>query len=248
MFKVTFPRSDLAVRVGEVPVEAGLALTSWIGFKGMGKEAMMMGDLVLLETEVAPVTTKLTAAGVKLTALHNHLIGAAPAVMYLHFGAEGNPEKLAAAMRAALGVTGTPMGVPAPSASPANQADWARVEAILGKSGAKKGNLLQLGFPRKEKIMERGMEIPPFLGVASAINLQMAGTKAAATGDFVLVGSEVNPVVKALLDHGIAVTAVHSHMLFETPRLFFLHFWGYDEPERLATGLRAALDKINLAR
>ncbi len=247
MLKVTFPRSDLAVKIGEVPVEPGLALTSWIGFKLMGKQAMMMGDLVLLESEVAPVMTKLAAEGVKITALHNHLIGSAPVVMYLHFSGEGNPEKLAGAMRSALAVTATPLAPPAASEA-AKPADWTKVEAVFGKTGQKKGNLLQLSFPRKETIKEKGMVVPPYLGVANAINLQMVGDKAATTGDFVLIGSEVNPVIKALVDHGLAVTAVHSHMLFESPRLFFLHFWGYDEPEKLATGLKAALGKVNLAK
>ncbi len=247
MLKVTFPRTDLSVKIGDVSVEPGLALTSWIGFKKMGKQAMMMGDLVLLESEVAPVTAKLVEEGVKLTALHNHLIGSTPFVMYLHFSGEGSPEKLADAMRSALAVTGTPMAPPKPAeATP--PADWAKVEAIFGKAGQKKGNLLQLGFPRKDKIKEKGMEVPSYLGMANSINMQMIGSKAATTGDFVLIGSEVNPVVKALVDHGITVTAVHSHMLFESPRLFFLHFWGYDEPEKLAAGLKAALDKVNLAK
>jgi hypothetical protein len=248
MLKITFPRTDLSVKVGDVPVEPGLALTSWIGFKGMGKRAVMMGDIVLLESEVAPVTAKLVAEGVKITALHNHLIGTTPVVMYLHFSGEGPSGKLAASIRAALALTGTPLGASAPAASSGTSPDWSKVEAIFGKSGQKKGNLLQLSFPRKEMIMEKGMIIPSYLGMASAINLQAVGGKAATTGDFVLVGSEVNPVVKALVDHGIAVTAIHSHMLFESPRLFFLHFWGYDEPEKLATGLKAALDKINLAK
>lgn len=248
MFKVTFPRTDLSVKMGEVAVEPGLALTSWIGFRVMGKGAMMMGDLVLLEGEVGPVMTKLTAEGVKITALHNHLIGTTPTVMYLHFSGEGDPAKLAGTIRSALALTGTPLGLPEPAAAPVAQPDWTRVEAILGKAGQKKGNLFQVSFPRKEKITEQGMEVPPYLGMATGINLQMVGSKAATTGDFVLVGSEVNPVVKALVDHGIAVTAIHSHMLFETPRLFFLHFWGYDTPEKLVNGLKAALDKINLAK
>ncbi len=247
MLKVTFPRTDLSVKVGDVPVEPGLALTSWIGFKTMGKRAMMMGDLVLLENEVAPVMAKLVAEGVKITALHNHLIGSTPVVMYLHFSGEGNPEKLAGAMRSALTMTATPLVASTPSET-AKPADWAKVEVIFGKAGQKKGNLLQLGFPRKETIKEKGMVVSPYLGVANSINMQMVGTKAATTGDFVIIGSEVNPVIKALVDHGLTVTAVHSHMLFESPRLFFLHFWGYDEPEKIAMGLKAALGKINLAK
>lgn len=248
LFKVTFPRSDLSVKMGEVSVEPGLALTSWIGFKGMGQRAMMMGDLVLLEHEVAPVTARLVAEGVKLTAIHNHLIGSKPVVMYLHFSGEGSPEKLAGAMRSALSATGTPAAPPASAEANANPPDWTKVEAILGKAGQKKGNLLQVSFARKEEIKENGMVVPPYLGVASPVNLQMVGDKAASTGDFVLIAGEVNPVVKALVEHGIAVTAIHSHMLYESPRLFFLHFWGYDQPEKLATGLKAALNKMNLAK
>ncbi|SRR6266568_6716548 len=245
MYKITFPRSDLSVKVGEVVVEPGLALTSWIGFKGMGQQAMMMGDLVLLENEVAPVTAKLVENGISLTAIHNHLIRSTPFVMYLHFSGEGNPEKLAGAMRSAIAVTNTPLDTPTPSVSPAPAVDWTKVEAILGKTGSKKGNLLQVGFPRKEKIIEKGMEVPSYLGMATGINLQMVGSMAATTGDFVLLADEVNPVVKALVTHGITVTAIHSHMLYESPRFFFLHFWGYDQPEKLASGLKAALDMTN---
>ena len=246
MLKVTFPRSDLSVKVGEVPVEPGLALTSWIGFQRMGTQAMMMGDLVLLENEVAPVEARLVAEGVKITALHNHLVGSVPAVLYLHFSGEGNPEKLAGVMRSALAVTGTPMSpLVAKTSAPA---DWTKVEAIFGKSGQKKGDLLQLGFPRREQITEGGMVVSPFLGMANSITMQMVGNKAATAGDFVLTGSEVNPVVKELVNHGLTVTAIHSHMLSESPRLFFLHFWGYGEPGKLATGLKAALGKVDLAK
>ena len=248
MLKITFPRSDLSVKVGEVSVEPGLALTSWLGFKAMGKQAMVMGDMVLIENEVAPVTARLVAQGMQITAIHNHLIGTTPSVIYLHFSGEGPPEKLATALRSTLAVTGTPIEAPAQPASSANPPDWSKVEAIFGKAGQRKGNLLQMSFPRKETIKEKGMVVPPYLGMATGINLQKVGTKAATTGDFVLLGSEVNPVVKALVEHDITVTAVHSHMLFESPRLFFLHFWGYDDPEKLATGLKAALGEVNLAK
>ncbi|HEY6008084.1 MAG TPA: DUF1259 domain-containing protein [Geobacteraceae bacterium] len=248
MLKVTFPRSDLSVRVGDVSVEPGLALTSWLGFKGMGEQAMMMGDLVLLEKEVAPVMTRLVAQGIEITALHNHLLNTSPVVMYLHFSGTGDSKRLAEAMRSALALTGTPLDTPKPATPLATAIDWRAVETVLGRTGQKKGNLFQVSFPRKEMIEEHGMVVPPFLGMATGINLQMVGRKAATTGDFVLTGSEVNPVIKALVDNGIAVTAVHSHMLFESPRLFFLHFWGYDEPERLARGLKAALDKTNTVK
>ena len=245
MLKVTFPRTDLKVKIGDVTVEPGLALTSWIGFKGTGKNAMMMGDLVLLEKEVVPVLTRLVSEGIEVTALHNHILNETPTVMYLHFSGSGDPRKLSESMRSALSLTGTPIEVPKPVTSPPVAIGWSKVETIFAKSGQKKGNLIQFSFQRKETIKEHGMDVPPFMGMATGINLQAVGNKAATTGDFVLLADEVDPVVKALTSHNISVTAIHSHMLHESPRLFFLHFWGYDEPEKLATGLKAALDKTN---
>lgn len=245
MLKVTFPRSDLKVTVGEVLVEPGLALTSWIGFKGTEKQSMMMGDLVLLDREVSPVIAQLMAKGLEVTAIHNHILNESPPVKYLHFSGNGNPRNLAEGMRAALSQTGTPMAAQQPATAQTSAIEWTKVETIFAKSGQKKGNLFQIGFQRKEKIKEHGMEVSPFLGMASGINIQVVGNKAAATGDFVLLADEVNPVVKALTSNNIAVTAIHSHMLHETPRFFFLHFWGYDEPEKLAKGLKDALDKTN---
>jgi uncharacterized protein DUF1259 len=243
MLKVTFPRSDLKVKVGEVPVEPGLALTSWIAFKGTDKRAMVMGDLVLLEREIPPIVTQLVENGIEVTALHNHILSETPVVMYLHFSGSGDSVRLAEAMRSALSLTGTPMGAQPPATLPLAPPDWTKIEKILARTGQKKGRLVQFGFPRQEVIKEHGMEIPPFMGMATAINMQAVGSKAATTGDFVLLADEVNPVVKALVSHNIAVTAIHSHMLNESPRLFFLHFWGYDEPDKLASGLKAALDK-----
>jgi hypothetical protein len=245
MLKLTFPRTDLSVKVGEVPVEPGLALTSWVAFKGTEKNAMMMGDLVLLEKEVSPVMAQLVAKGIEVTALHSHILNESPTVMYLHFSGNGDPRKLAEAMRSALSLTGTPIEMQQPAITQTIPVDWTKIETIFSKAGLKKGNLLQLSFPRKETIEERGMIVPPYMGMATGINIQAVGNKAATTGDFVLLGDEVNPVVKALVGHGIVVTAIHSHMLNESPRLFFLHFWGYDQPEKLAIGLRAALNITN---
>ena len=245
VFKVTFPRSDLKVKVGEVSIEPGLALTSWIGFKQSGSSTMIMGDLVLLDREVAPVMSKLIASDIEVSALHNHILGESPRIMYIHYIGHGNPIDLAEKMKAALRLTNTPLTPPPPSfATP----DWTKVESILGWTGQHKGKVLQIAIPRVETITENGMDIPPSMGTANAINFQMAGEKAATTGDFLLLASEVNPVVKALTEHGIAVTAIHNHMLFESPRLFFLHFWGFDDPVKLANGLKVALDKTNFAK
>lgn len=245
MLKITLPRTDLSVKVGEVAIEPGLALTSWIAFKGTGKNAMMMGDLVLLEGEVNLVMSQLIAKGIEVTALHNHILNESPKIMYLHFSGNGDPAKLAEGMRSSLNQTGTPVGEQQPATSEVAAIDWTKVETILARTGQKKGNLFQVSFPRKETIKEHGKEVPPFLGMASPINIQAVGNRAAATGDFVLLADEVNPVVKTLVSHNITVTAIHSHMLHEVPRLFFLHFWGYDEPEKIAGGLKAALDETN---
>jgi len=248
VFKVTFARSDLKVRVGNVFIEPGLALTSWITFKQMGNKAMMMGDLVLLDKEVDSVLPELVSNGIEVTALHNHLVGESPSIMYMHFSGRGDPVKLAKAMKSALAKTKTPLSESKIGQPAVTGVDWSGVEAILGTSGKAAGSLLKYSFSRKEKIAENGMEIPPSMGVATPIGFQKVEGKAIVYGDFVLLAKEVNPVIKALVKHGITVTAVHNHMLFESPRLFFLHFWGIDKPEKLAKGVKAALDKTNSSK
>ncbi len=251
VFKITFPRYDLKVKVGEFPVEPGLALTSWIGFikagnnmMGMDDNTMIMGDLVLVDKEVGPVISKLMSEKLEITALHNHLVGESPAIKYVHFSGKGDAVKLAQSMKSVISATGTPLAPPQ-AQNPAVTPDWSKVETILGTSGKHNGNLLQYSFPRLEKLTESGMEMPPYIGMATGINFQIWGDKAGITGDFVLLADEVNPVVRALTENGINVTAIHNHMLYDNPRLFMLHFWAVDTPEKLAAGLKAALDKTN---
>ena len=245
VLKITFPRTDLNVKVGDVQIEPGLALTSWLAFSAMGDRAMVMGDLVLLENEIASVEKKMIEHNLEISAIHNHIIGEQPKVMYMHVGGEGDLVKLAEGLKSVLDQTATPRALQPASSKPVD-VNWAIVESTLARTGKHNGDLLQLSVPRAEKVTEHGMDITPFMGMATAINIQMIGEKrAATTGDFVLLAEEVNPVVQALLQHGITVTAVHSHMLFESPRLFFLHFWGVDDPIGLAKGLKAALDKTN---
>jgi hypothetical protein len=243
VFKVTFPRTDLHVKVNGTTVQPGLALTSWIAFKPVGSEAVIMGDLVLLEKEVAPITQEFIKNGIEVTALHNHLLGETPKIMYLHVRGDGDATDLAKKIKQVLSLTKTPLS--SQSASPDKKVDWTTVESILGVKGTTEGDVLHISVPRKDQITEMNTNIPPSMGVATGINFQMIGDKAATTGDFVLVASEVNPVIKALTKHGMTVTAVHNHMLQESPRLFFLHFWGLDEPNKLADGLKEALDQTN---
>jgi len=244
VYKITYPRSDLKVKVDDFSVAPGLALGSWIGIIKMGNESMMMGDLVLLDSEVPKVITKLMQENLEITAIHNHLINETPAIKYIHFHGSGDALQLAEKIKSVLAVTATPLTPPA-TQTQATNIDWSKVTAVLGTTGKQNGMLLQYSFPRNEKLTESGMEMPPSMGMATAINFQMDGNRAAITGDFVLIPDEVNPVIKALTENGIMPTAIHSHMLHDEPRLFMMHFWAVGEPEKLATGLKAALDKTN---
>jgi len=242
-----FPRSDLAVALDGVTIKPALALGGWVAFKPMHGQAMVMGDLVLLETEISPVMLKLMEGGLEITAVHNHLLRANPATFYMHVGGHGDPVKMAAAIHDALGASKTPLAAPAPaSPPPAIDLDTAQLDQIIGVKGQANGGVYQFGVPRRDPVSEAGMQLTPAgpLGLATGINFQpTGGGKAAITGDFVLIGDEVNPVIKALRDNGIEVTALHSHMLDEQPRLYFMHFWANDDAVKLAKGLRAALDK-----
>ena len=248
VIRFSFPRSDLSVNVGGVTLKPALALGGWLAFKETAKgQAMAMGDLVLTEDEVSPVMRALQAGGVEETALHNHVLKESPRVMYMHILARGDPSKIARTIHDALGQSKTPLGPASPpSAASAADLDTAGIARALGVAGRLNGVVYQVSVPRRETIRESGMEVPPSMGVATAINFQpTGGGKAAITGDFVLRASEVNPVIRALRDNGIEVTALHSHMLKEEPRLFFMHFWANDNAATLAKGLRAALDKTN---
>jgi hypothetical protein len=247
-----FPRSDLNVTLDGVTIRPALALGGWAAFKPAHGGAMVMGDLVLLDTEINPVMAKLIENGIEITAVHNHVLRANPATYYMHIGGHGDPVKLATAIRAGLAESKTPLTPPAsPAAQPAIDLDTDQLDQIIGAKGQANGGVYQFGVPRRDPVSESGMQIAPAgpTGVATAINFQpTGGGKAAITGDFVLTGDEVNPVIKALRSNGIEVTAVHSHMLTEQPRLFFLHFWANDDAVKLANGLRAALDKTARAK
>jgi hypothetical protein len=250
--RYAFPRTDLQVTLDGVTIKPAFALGGWAAFKSMQGGAMVMGDLVLLETEINPVMAKLIANGLEITAVHNHLLRGSPATFYMHVGGHGDPVKMAAALRAGLAESKTPLTAPAPAASPPGiDLDTAQIDAIIGAKGQATGGVYQFGVPRRDPVSEDGTQLAPAgsLGVATAINFQpTGGGKAAITGDFVLAAEEVNEVIKALRSNGIEVTALHSHMLMEQPRLFFMHFWANDDALKLARGLRAALDKTARAK
>src|SRR4051812_22119748 len=249
VYRFNFPRGDLKVVVGGVQLKPALALGGWVAFKRVSDGAIASGDLVLLESEVNPVISALQAGGVEQSAIHHHIINESPKILYMHIHGHGDPIAIAKAVKAAVAVTKIPAPKPAPAQQPALALDTAKIARALGYSGRANGGVYAVGIPRAETIREMGNDIPPSMGVATSINFQPTGNgKAAITGDFVMLGSEVNDVIRALRANGIEVTSLHSHMLMEEPRLFFMHFWANDDAEKLATGLRAALAKTNSAK
>ena len=247
VMRFNFPRRDLRVMVGDVQVKPSLALGSWVAFKRMADgQAMAMGDLVLTESEINPVISALQAGGVAQSALHNHILRGSPSTMYLHISAHGRDTDIARTIRRALDGTKTPMDTTAPGSSAAFELDTIALARALGYSGKVNGGVYQVGVGRLEHIMEDGQEVPGSMGLSTSINFQpTGGGKAAITGDFVLLGSEVNPVIRVLRDNGIAITALHSHLIGETPTLYFMHFWANDDAMKLARGVSAALAKTN---
>src|SRR5689334_3712368 len=253
VYKVSLPRSDLKVTVGGVELKPALALGSWVAFKKSGDGSMFMGDLVLTEDEVTPVLSKLHEGGIEVTALHNHVLHESPRVMYMHIHGMGDGAKVAKAIHDALALSKTPFTAPsAPAQNPDLGIDTKQIDQIMGQTGKANGVVYQYSIARADDISDSSMNgfvIPPAMGVAQAVNFQATGGgKASITGDFVLLANEVNPVIKALRENGIEVTALHSHMLTDSPHLFFMHFWANDDAQKLARGLRAALDRVNVKK
>src|SRR6267142_7203708 len=246
VYRLGFPRTDLHISLAGVEIKAGLALGSWAAFSGNDNDAMVMGDLVLVENELMPVMKKLRAAGFEITAVHNHVLNEAPRIIYMHYMGHGKVVELAKSLHAALAESNTPLDKPAPPAPPAEPPAFVKtIEDIVGTKGRFAGGVLSFGIPRAAAITDHGMTLTGAQGVAEAINFQEAGAgKVATTGDFVLIAEEVNPVISALEEHGIEVTALHSHMLTEQPRLFFMHFWAVGSTESVAAGIKAALSHV----
>ena len=252
VYRVGLPRTDLNVQLDGITLKAGFALGSWVAFMPMGQSqsggrAMVMGDLVLTENEIQPVMKSLLDAGIDVTALHNHLLRASPATFYMHIYGEGDAAALAGKIHTALALSKTPFtaAAPAPATPPAIDLDTAAIDKALGAKGNNAGGVYQVGIARAQAVTENGMALNPPMGASEAINFQpLGGGKAAITGDFMLAASEVEPVLRALRSHGIDATALHSHMLNENPRMYFMHFWAHDDLPKLLTGLSAALQHV----
>jgi hypothetical protein len=248
VYRVGFPRTDLKVSLDGVALRTGFAFGGWVAFQPMGDQAMVMGDVVLTQDEITPVMRKLVDGGLQITAVHNHLLRAQPMTLYMHVEGHGEAVALARALHDGLALSKTPFSPPPGTSQPAN-IDMLGIDRIMGFRGQDSGGIYQFSIPRAQPVTEQGMALPASMGSAIGINFQPTGFKTAAiTGDFVLAAPEVNPVIGALKGAGIEVTALHSHMLQEEPRMFFMHFWANGDALTLARGLRAALDKVEIRR
>ncbi len=247
--RFNFPRSDLHVTAAAVTIKPSLALGGWIAMKAVGDGVVAMGDLVLVEDELEAVLSRLQSGGIEQTAIHHHLLHESPRIYYVHVHGHGDPVRIAETVRAAIALTKAPPATTAPAAAAAFDLDTISLVKALGYSGRINGGVYQVSVPRAETIRDGDFEVPAAMGLGTAINFQPTGDgKAAITGDFVMIASEVNAVIRALRDAGIEVTSLHNHLLTETPRLFFMHFWANDDATKLARALRSALERTNSKR
>jgi len=244
MYKVSFPRSDLTVKVGDVAIKPALALVNWAAFIKSGTKAVTYGDLVLLDDEINPVISKLEEGGIELSALHNHLLHETPRIMFIHFVGRGDELDLAKGIRDALALTKTPLT--ATPASPEAKPELAKeIERLIGYDGNMGGGVFHIVVPRNDvHVAAMGAMIPGSMGMNTPLNFQLEGKNAAINGDFMLLPAEVNPVIKLLRSHGIEVASLHNHMLDDEPRLIFMHFWAFGDAVDLAKGLKAALGRL----
>jgi hypothetical protein len=247
VYKVSFPRSDLDVRIGQTKLEPGAALGSWAAFYNGGGDANNVvtdGDLVVTADELGGVISALQSHQLEVSGIHNHLAGESPAVHYVHFFGRGTDAALSSAVDAALKTTKTPRG-PASAVAADISYDRATIEKVLGKQGQAKGKVLSFSFARPHPISMHKTELPPAMGMATAINFQPSARGVGATGDFVVDEPQVQAVLRALREHNILVTALHNHLLDDSPRMVFIHFWAEGPASDVAQGLRAALDANN---
>jgi hypothetical protein len=240
--RYNFPRRDIALTVGDVSVSPALALGAWAGFGGTPDQSMMMGDLVLLSTELKPVLAELARQDIRVTAIHNHIAGELPQITYVHYHAEGPATTLATRLSAVIAKSGTPRPV-TPAAQPVT-ADTARVFKAMGQSGRASGNVVQLSYMLvSQPVTMHGVTIVPALAYGTPINIQFVGSdRLVATGDYSVLGDKVDGVTRALAANGITATAVHSHLVGESPHIYYIHFWADGPVDAVLRGLRAAVD------
>lgn len=246
-YKVTVPQNDLNVEVDGFKIIPPMGLGSWAAFAPAPEGAMLMGDIVVGEDDLWPVQQEVIRQGLTITAIHNHFVRNQPNVMYMHIGGMGDEETLARGVRAVLDKVAEVRGTD-PAAANAeevdNTLDTARIAEIVGYSGEMNRGVYKITIGRPDVgLTEHAAPVSTFMGFNTWAAWQGTPEEAAVAGDFTMVKDEVAPVIKALVENGIEVVAVHNHMVHEEPRIFFLHYWGVGPAEELARGLKAALEQ-----
>ena len=250
VYKVSFPRDDVKVSVDGVRMPPFMGLTSWAAFKpGMKEQAMVMGDIVLFQDEVNPAMSAAFEAGLAVTALHNHFFYDDPKVYFMHIGGEGATEKLATGVRKVMdrvkevrlssrelakGFGHQPL--PEKSSLTAEP-----LTKVIGHKGTEEDGMVKFTIGRETK-MACGCEVGKEMGVNTWAAFYGSADHAIVDGDFVTFGGELQPVLKSLRASGINVVAIHNHMEGESPKAIFLHYWGVGPAQKLAEGVKAALD------
>ena len=246
-YKITIPQNDLNVEVDGFKIIPPMGLGTWIAFTPSKEGAMIMGDIVLVETDVKPVQQEVIKQGLTITAIHNHFIRNHPNIIYMHVGGSGKTDEISKKAKAILDKVAESRGHnPAAASVPdvTYSIDSKKLDAILGYTGEMSKGVYKYTIGRPDvNLKEHGVTVTTFLGFNTWAAFQGTPDHAAVCGDFTMLTDEVAPVIKALVENGIEVVAVHNHMVQEEPKVFFLHYWGVGSAEQLAKGLRAALDQ-----
>lgn len=248
-FKITIPQNDLNIMVDSFKIIPAMGLGTWVAFTPTKEGAMIMGDIVITETDLKPVQQEVIRLGLTITAIHNHFVRNHPNIMYMHIDGNGSTEEMAQKVKAVFDKVKEVRGNDPSKGSSSNETvqntlDTKRLDEILGFKAEMSKGVYKYTIGRPDiKLTEHGVPVTTFLGFNTWAAFQGTPEKAAVAGDFTMLESEVAHVIKALIENGIEVVAVHNHMVHEKPRIFFLHYWGVGNAEQLAKGLRAALDQ-----
>lgn len=248
-YKVTVPQNDLDIEVDGFKIIPAMGLGTWIAFTPTKEGAMIMGDIILTETDLKPVQQEVIKQGLTITAIHNHFVRNHPNVMYMHIGGSGKTEVMARKAKAVLDKVkelrgGDPSKGTASSEPVTNTLDTKKLDEIVGYKAEMSKGVYKYTIGRPDiSLKEHGVTVTTFLGFNTWAAFQGVPDHAAVAGDFAMLEDEVAPVIKALVENGIEVVAVHNHMVREQPRIFFLHYWGVGNADQLAKGLKTALDQ-----
>jgi hypothetical protein len=248
-YKITIPQNDLDVKIDGFKIIPAMGLGTWVAFTPTKDGVMAMGDIVITETDLKPIQQEIIRQGLTSTAIHNHFVRNHPNIMFMHMGGTGSTEVMAQKAKAVLDKVkevrgGDPSKGTASNESVENTLDTKKLDEILGYKAEMSKGVYKYTIGRPDvKLTEHGAPVTTFLGFNTWAAFQGTAERAAVAGDFTMLEDEVEPVLKALIENGIEVVALHNHMVHEQPRIFFLHYWGVGAAEQLAKGLRAALDQ-----